>query len=80
VSNVIDLASRRVDRIVIEAGIVKSADPDLDGRRTYWLEYQPADGGACITWQGASLSEARRAAAEWVAGGAVISDRTGMPA
>jgi len=80
VSNVIDLASRRVDRIVIETGIVKSADPELNGRRTFWLEYRPADGGACITWDGESLAEARRAAAEWAADGAVVSDRTGMPA
>ncbi len=79
-SNVIDLASRRADRVIIETGIVKSADPDKHGRRVFWLEYQPADGGSLITWQGSSLAEARRAAAEWIAGGAIISDRTGMSA
>lgn len=78
-SNVIDLASRRGDRIVIETGILKSGDPALNGRRTFWLEYHPAYGGSVITWDGESLAEARRAAAEWAATGAVVSDRTGMP-
>lgn len=75
--SVIQFEPRRVDRIVLDTGIVRSADPDLHGRRTFWLEHIGADGGALIVWQGDSYAAARQAAVEWAACGLPICDRTG---
>lgn len=77
-TDVIDLAARRVDRIVIEAGTLKSADPDLFGRPIFMLTLHGADGSENAVWQGDSHAAAHAAAAEWAASGMPVSDRTGL--
>ncbi len=76
--SVVDIATRRVDRIVIDTGIYKSGrDRGWIGRRVYWVEHVSADGGTCMLWMGISYAEACRGAAEWAAEGVPVSDRTG---